>query len=350
MQAAALNVSPNVHQARLDAFVATFAGTPGLVVQRDRPLSELARWRIGGPADVVIRPRSTADLSDIMARLHALDLPCFVMGEGSNMLFSSAGFRGVVVQIGDAMGDMAVRGGTVTCGAGAWVPMVARRLARHGLSGLEHIVGIPGTLGGLLVMNGGSQRKAVGAHVRAVTVIDRHGTVHRIDRERLDFSYRHSALQGRNLVVTEVELALAAGHSATIRNEMISILAARRRKFPKNLPNCGSTFLSDPEMYHTMGPPGQVIERLGMKGLAIGGAQVSPLHANFIVNRGGATSDEVLALVAHIRDMVRKETGFVMDCEVRHLTEHGDERPIHEFTDVRRFDLRLLGRLGNRHD
>jgi UDP-N-acetylmuramate dehydrogenase len=148
------------------------------------------------------------------------------------------------------------------------------------------------------------------------------------------------------MAITGVELELAPGDPGAIRREMLGILAARRKKFPKNLPNCGSTFLSDPAMYATVGPPGRAIEAAGLKGAAIGGAQVSTLHANFIVNRGGATSDEVLALIAHVRETVFARTGYRMDCEARFVTETGEERPAHEFTDAGRFDRGLLARLG----
>ncbi|ARE39239.1 UDP-N-acetylenolpyruvoylglucosamine reductase [Rhodovulum sp. P5] len=273
------------------------------------------------------------------------DLPLFVMGDGSNMLFDSRGFRGIVLRIGPGLDALAFAGTRVTAGAGIWVPAFARQLALRGLAGLEHVVGIPGRLGGLVVMNGGSQRKGIGTHVRHVTVVTRDGESRTLAHADLGYSYRTSALQGSGAIVTDVVLELEPGDRGVIMREMIEILASRRRKFPKNLPNCGSTFLSNPAMYDKVGPPGQAIEAAGLKGVAIGGAQVSPLHANFIVNRGGATSDEVLALIALVRGTVQNRTGFAMDCEVRHLTESGEERPAHEFTDAGRFDRSLLDRI-----
>lgn len=292
-----------------------------------------------------MRPADTAGVARAVAVAQDHDLPMFVMGDGSNMLFDDQGFRGLVVMIGPALDGFAVLGSRVQAGAGLWVPDLARRLMRAGLAGLAHVVGIPGRLGGLVVMNGGSQRKGIGTHVHAVTVVRPDGTVARLEHGVLDYAYRRSALQGSGNIVTGVELELAPGDPGAIRREMVAILAARRAKFPKNLPNCGSTFLSDPAMYERVGPPGQAIEAAGLKGLAIGGAQVSPLHANFIVNRGGARAEEVLALVALIRETVREHTGFAMDCEVRYLTETGEEHPLHVFTDAGRFDRGLLRRV-----
>jgi UDP-N-acetylmuramate dehydrogenase len=337
------SVPAAAHRHRSTAAAAALAAA-GLAPERDVPLASLARWRIGGPADLLVRPADTAGVARAVAVARDHDLPLFVMGDGSNMLFDDRGFRGLVVMIGPALGGFAVAGTRVQAGAGLWVPDLARRLARAGLAGLEHVVGIPGRLGGLVVMNGGSQRKGIGTHVHAVTVVRPDGTVARRTQAALGYSYRHSALQGSGEIVTGVELELAPGDRGAIRREMVAILAARRAKFPKNLPNCGSTFLSDPAMYDRVGPPGKAIEAAGLKGLAIGGAQISPLHANFIVNRGGATAQEVLALVALIRETVRARTGFAMDCEVRHLTETGEEAPLHVFTDAGRFDRSLPAR------
>ena len=312
----------------------------------DKLLSTVARWRIGGKADTYVIPRSTEDVSALFKALHEPGHPIFVMGDGTNMLIDSNGFRGVVMRIGRALGGIRPIGdGRIVCGAGAWVPELALRLARLGLTGVEHIVGIPGTIGGLVVMNGGSQQKGVGAHVRRVTVVDRRGNIRSLSHDELNFSYRQSALQGSELVVTEVELELGQGRGDRIRREMIEILRSRKAKFPKHLPNCGSTFLSNPAMYSTIGPPGRAIEEAGLKGASIGGAQVSPLHANFIVNTGTATSDDVLALIYLVRERVFRRTGFLMDCEVRYLSQFGDESPAHEVTDKKLFDTSLLDKV-----
>ena len=314
----------------------------------DVPLAPISRWKIGGDADIVVCPHSTTEVAQVVQLCKAHDVALFVMGDGSNMLIDSKGFRGVVMKIGAPMSKIEISGTRVTCGAGIWVPYMAKCLANAGLTGLEHVVGIPGTLGGLVLMNGGSQRKGVGSHVRRVTCVLPDSSIRDYTQEELGYSYRHSALQGAGVVITEVELVLANGDVSQIRRDQIDIMASRRKKFPKNLPNCGSTFLSNPAMYETVGPPGKAIEDAGLKGVALGGAQISPLHANFIVNRGNATSDDVLALIAYTRQTVFERTGYKMDCEARFLTETGEERPAHEFTDAGRFDASLLDALISR--
>lgn len=325
------------HRARIDRLAADLRAAGVGRVTRDVPLAPLVRWRIGGPADLLVDAAGTGDVAAALRLARQAGVPVFLLGDGSNMLIDSRGFRGLVLRIGRAMSALSVEGTRVQAGGGLWVPRLALELARRGLTGLEHVAGIPGTIGGLVLMNGGSQRKGVGTQVRRVTLVSPEGRVHEAGQEELEFSYRHSALQGRGVAITAVELELEPGEPAAIRRGMIAILAERRRKFPKNLPNCGSTFLSNPAMYATVGPPGRAIEEAGLKGVVIGGAQVSPLHANFIVNRGGATSDDVLALIAHIRATVAARTGYLMDCEARFLSAEGEEAPAHEFTDAGRF-------------
>jgi UDP-N-acetylmuramate dehydrogenase len=213
--------------------------------------------------------------------------------------------------------------------AGAWVPGVARKAMQAGLAGLEHTIGIPGTLGGLVLMNGGSQRRGIGENVRRVWIVDSEGREAELSRKECDFSYRHSALQGTGAVVVKVELECASETPQRIRRVMLDDLRERRRKFPRKEPNCGSVFLSTAEMHASVGPPGKIIEEAGLKGLSIGKAEVSHQHANFIVNRDGATSKDVLELIAHIRQVVLEKAGFELCCEVRYVSPAGEVMPAH---------------------
>lgn len=179
-------------------------------------------------------------------------------------------------------------------------------------------------------MNGGSQRRGIGDNVLQVTCADLNGGVRQLDAVECGFSYRKSSLQAAKVIVTDVILELSRGDPAVIADTMNNILAERASKFPSDYPNCGSTFLSNPEMYSTIGPPGRAIEEAGLKGYRIGGAQVSTKHANFLLNLGHATSDDILRLIAHIRDTVFTRTGYLMDCEVRHIAPDGVVRPAHE--------------------
>lgn len=209
------------------------------------------------------------------------------------------------------------------------MPGLARKAMLAGLGGLEHTIGIPGTLGGLVLMNGGSQRKGIGENVRRVWIVDQAGQQLELSREECAFSYRKSALQGSGAVVVKVELQCERQKPQLIRQLMLQDLRERRRKFPRKQPNCGSVFLSTSEMHATVGPPGKVIEDAGLKGSRIGKAEVSQQHANFIVNLSGATSHDVLHLIAHIRQVVRERIGFELCCEVRYVSPLGAIMPAH---------------------
>ena len=287
------------------------------------PLSTLSRWRIGGLADLVIEPKNATALARVLNRLSGSCLPRVVIGDGSNLLFDDAGLRGVIVRIARDLSEMRIEGTRVWAQAGIWTPLFARRVGCSGLSGVEHTIGIPGTLGGLLVMNGGSQRKGIGSHVMAVTCLDAEGRCLVLDREACAFAYRTSALQRDGLVVIEAEFELEPADAASIRHEMIGIMVSRRKKFPLHLPNCGSVFLSDPAMYDVVGPPGKAIEESGLRGLRMGDAQIAPSHGNFIVNLGRASSSDVLALIGMIRQTVYDRTQYWMDCEIRYVTPNG---------------------------
>ncbi|MBI1687007.1 UDP-N-acetylmuramate dehydrogenase [Caulobacter hibisci] len=315
----------------MDAVVAGLARDE---FQYDAPLSKLSRWRIGGAADLVVTPASRDALARTLRAAARSGLPHVVIGDGSNLLFDDAGFRGVVVQIGRALGGVSFGSdGEVTVGAGHWVPHFVHATINQGLAGAIHAIGIPGTVGGLVAMNGGSQRKGIGEHLIAAEVIDFDGNVRWLQQEELDFSYRHSRLQDGALVLVSARFRFEPGDARALRREAVEIMRSRRAKFPKVRANCGSVFVSDPRLYSLIGPPGLAIERAGLKGLAAGDAQISPEHANFIVNNGQARSVDVLALIAAARRRVFELTGVAMLAEVRHLSPVGQLRPAHELAD-----------------
>lgn len=297
---------------------------------RNVSLATLSRWRIGGPADIVVRPKSCEEAAGVLQFLNEIAMPYVIAGDGSNILFDDAGLRVPLVVISRAFDEFVDLGrGRIKAGAGLWVPTFVRKVISCGLKGPEHAIGIPGTLGGLIVMNGGSQRKGIGDQLVSVTVIDEAGKIKFMSREDCKFSYRQSALQNSGLLLAEAEFLYEAGDVSSLRRAAVATLAERKRKFPRYLPNCGSVFISDPRMYETVGPPGFAIESVGLKGHRIGDAEISPLHANFIVNRGQARSSDVLALIHLMRRKVLDETGFSMPCEVRHMTTDGTLRPAH---------------------
>ena len=299
------------------------------LAQFNAPLCEHNSWKIGGPADLLIEPENTEQVAGIVRFAREEQIPLVVIGQGTNLLFDDAGVRGIVMKIGAQMADIQIDGQTILAGGGAWVPQLTRLSMRAGLTGLEHCIGIPGTVGGLVIMNGGSQRKGIGENIKRVWVVTAEGEEAVLSQADCAFAYRQSALQGTGAVVVKAELECPTGDIAEIRREMVCDLRNRRQKFPRKQPNCGSVFLSTAEMHASVGPPGKIIEEAGLKGCRIGAAEVSEQHANFIVNLGGATSADVLALIKQIRAKIRSEIGFELDCEVRYVSPDGQIVPAH---------------------
>lgn len=299
-------------------------------------LKEYSSWRIGGLTDWIVEPASSRQLSEILRFCHGSSLPLLVIGHGTNLLFDDAGFRGVVIRIANNMSSFTIDGNRICAQAGVWIPRLAREVARAGLSGLEHTIGIPGTVGGLVVMNGGSLRRAIGDCVESVEILDRAGNNRCLSRDQCRFAYRTSVLQERGFIATDVVLRCNWGDSRTMRREMLSILRDRDNKFPRKQPNCGSVFISSGEMYRRFGPPGKVIEGAGLKGLRVGDAQVSERHANFIVNVGNASSRDVLGLIQIIRERIYQRTGLWLECEVRHVCASGASTRASEVLGARR--------------
>ncbi|WP_303721271.1 UDP-N-acetylmuramate dehydrogenase [Malonomonas rubra] len=298
-------------------------------ITENAPLAKHNSWKIGGSADLFVEPESVAQVATVVKLVKEYQVPLVVIGQGTNLLFDDAGVRGVVMKIGAALGSIRIEGQKIIAGGGTWVPQLARLSMRAGLTGLEHTVGIPGTLGGLVMMNGGSQRKGIGENIVRVTIVDAQGEVRHLNREDCAFSYRHSDLQGTGCVVVEAELECPQGDLDEVRREMIDDLRMRRQKFPRKLPNCGSVFLSTAEMHASVGPPGKIIEDAGLKGTRVGQAEVSRQHANFIVNQGGASSADVLALIELIRKTVHQQIGFELECEVRYVSPEAVLKPAH---------------------
>lgn len=293
------------------------------------PLSEYCTWRIGGPADLLVEPDNIAQIQRLCRAADEYALPLVAIGQGSNLLFSDAGVRGIVLRLGQRLARLRIDAGEIEADAGVWVPGLARKAQQAGLCGLEHIIGIPGTIGGLVLMNGGSHRQNIGDLVRSVTLVQRNGGLREVSAAECDFSYRHSALQEQDGIIVAVKLSCPRGDKGAIRQAMLADLRERRRKFPLRLPNCGSVFLSSPAMHASVGPPGRIIEEAGLKGLRVGKAEVSRQHANFIVNCAGATAGDVLTLIAEIRTRVRSTIGFDLNCEVRYVTPEGEIIPAH---------------------
>lgn len=297
---------------------------PGAVAT-DVELSQISRWGIGGVADVVVSPRTTEELARLRAFIHENELPSVIVGATSNLLFADEGLRAVVIRIGQDFAPLCIDKQRVVAGPGVWVPGLARKAMLAGLAGLEHTCGIPGTLGGLVCMNGGSQRKGIGEVVVQVESVDVEGNLRVRTQAECGFRYRTSIFQENDEAISSVVLRLDyAQDRVHNRKAMLAILRDRRQKFPQKQPNCGSVFVSNPAMYSDYGSPGKVIEDAGYKGFKVGGAQVSSEHANFINNLGDASAQDVLRLISMIRSHVATSIGYRMAVEARYVEPSGE--------------------------
>lgn len=296
----------------------------------NEPLAPHSSWKIGGPADIFIEPYNIEQISNILQYAKSENIPLVVIGNATNLLFCDDGVRGIVMRLGEKFSKVQVDDTHVHAEAGTSVPTLAKTVGALGLTGLEHTVGIPATLGGLVYMNGGSQGKCIGDHVRRVSAIDRSKGLINLSREECCFSYRHSSLQGTDQIVCTIDLELDYGDPDQISHEMQKIREIRQKKFPLDLPSCGSVFASSPSLQAEYAPPGKLVEDAGLKGFRIGNAQVSEYHANFIVNLGSAKAQDIISLVRHIRGVVHGHIGAWLETEARYIESNGKIVRLHE--------------------
>jgi UDP-N-acetylmuramate dehydrogenase len=292
------------------------APPPGL--RRQVPLRDFTTWRVGGPAEWFAEPASGEDLVAFAAWVAAQGMPFRVIGAGSNLLIADAGLCGLTICNRRLQGSRVDPGSDwVEAEAGEPIPTLARRAARAGLHGLEWAVGIPGTVGGAVVMNAGAQGGCTAERLHSVRVLDpaRPGQPFTLEACDLRFAYRYSLLQSEQLIVLSARFRLESGHDpAVITARTTANLHSRTSTQPYQQPSCGSVF-RNPEPRKA----GQLIEALGLKGFSIGGAQVSPVHANFIVNTGAATAADIDALIAAVQERVSQGHGIPLHPEVRRM-------------------------------
>lgn len=279
----------------------------------DAPMSRYTSMRVGGPADAVFMPRDADDLLRALRFLREREIGCHVVGLGTNLLVRDSGVRGAVVRVACGARRVGVDGGRV--GVWAGVPLVGliRELAGRGLSGLEELAGIPGTVGGAVWMNAGAFGAEIGRCVSEVLTIGDDGKSRTYRPGDCAFDYRHSVFQHRpGEVIAEVELSLEEGRAGDIEERIREVLAERRRKQPRRVRTAGSAFRNPPGV-----AAAELIEKASLKGLRVGGAVVSRKHANFIINTGGAACDDVLRLMEQVQKKVESATGVVLEPEVR---------------------------------
>lgn len=285
-------------------------------VMSDEPMANHTTFRIGGPADILVLPASVEEITAVLQLAREAAIPITVLGRGSNVLVSDKGIRGVVLRLGKHLSHIRHEGATLYAGAGASLGDVSRYAAKLSLTGLEFAIGIPGTIGGAVYMNAGAYEGEMRQVVTAVTAICPDCGLKRYTGEELDFGYRHSAFSDNGCLICEVEVSLKPGDEPTIRSKMDDCTFRRNSKQPVELPSAGSVFKRPPGYY-----AGTLIEQTGLKGLTIGGAQVSSKHAGFIVNIGGATASDVLALIREVQQRVYEKFQVKLEPEVRQIGE-----------------------------
>lgn len=293
----------------------SLSGAVDADVVRGERLSRRTTYRIGGPAALFVAAHSYAALVRTVSVLRAERVDWVILGKGSNVLVSDAGYDGCVIVLDDEFSRMTVDAeqATITAGAGALLSKVVTAAQRASLTGLERCVGIPGSLGGAVSMDAGTRREWIGPLVRDLVVLRPGEGMHRYAGGEIEWDYRSCSVPTSEIIL-EATLQLAPGDAATIAADMEARLRHRRAAQPLGLPSCGSIFRNPPDR-----SAGLLIESCGLKGLTCGGAQISEEHANFIVNRGGATAADVIALIGRAHDAVLKRSGVDLSCEVKLL-------------------------------
>lgn len=273
-------------------------------VRAEEPLAPHTTWRIGGPAELLATPRDREDLLLAVRWANDRAVRWRVLGNGSNLLVPDEGVRGLVLHVRKVLDAVQVEGARVRAGAGVLLPVLANLAARRGLAGLEFGAGIPGTLGGALVMNAGWHQWEIGPSVEEVTWLSPEGAVERLANAACGFRYRGSTLRDRGGIVLEGTLRLTLEEPASLLRRMATFAESRKANQPTELPSCGSVYLKPQDDF-----AGRLIEQAGLKGHRVGDVEVSRKHANFFVNLGAARASDVRQLVEHVERVVRERFG-----------------------------------------
>ena len=286
----------------------------GIPLAEQEPMTRRTTFGIGGPA-LLLRPRSRAELQAAMTLCREAGEEPFILGRGSNLLVSDSGISRPVIRLDGDFTAITREGNTLRCGAGASLIAVCRAAAENGLSGIEWGYGIPGSLGGGVYMNAGAYGGELRDVLTEVTFLDEAGEYRTLPAAELSLSYRHSIFEERpGTVIVEAVLTLTPGDLAAIRAAMEDYMSRRREKQPLEYGSAGSTFKRPVGNYASA-----LVDQCGLKGLSVGGAEVSRKHAGFIINRGGATAADVQELIAEVQRIVREKTGYTLECEIKYI-------------------------------
>ncbi len=285
-------------------------------VLQEEPMKKHITFRVGGNADYFVMPNSISEVKGILACCKENHIPYYILGNGSNLLVGDKGFRGVVIQIYKEMNQIEVTGNTVTAQAGALLSKVGHAALEAELTGFEFAAGIPGTVGGAVVMNAGAYGGEMKDIIQCATVLTEEGEVKELSKNELELGYRTSVIAKKNYIVLGACFQLQKGIKEEIRSVMDDLKGRRIEKQPLEYPSAGSTF-KRPEGYFA----GKLIQDAGLCGFQVGGAQVSEKHCGFVINKENATAADIVSLMEQVSQKVEKEFGVVLEPEVKRIGE-----------------------------
>lgn len=285
-------------------------------VYLDAPMEKFSSFRVGGPADCLIEVENVQQLQKLQHYFGLIEMPFCVIGNGSNILVSDTGYRGIVLRAASKFSQIRVEGEKVIAQAGALMSQIAAEAMNHGLTGFEFASGIPGSIGGGVVMNAGAYGGEMKHVVSSVTVLDKENNMLELDNSTMEFGYRTSAIKNHPFIVTQVEISLAKGNKDEIKAKIDELTEKRRQKQPLEYPSAGSTF-KRPEGYFA----GQLIMESGMRGYQTGGARVSDKHCGFVVNTGNACAADIRDVIREVQEAVKAKFNVDLQPEVVMLGE-----------------------------
>lgn len=285
-------------------------------IMMDEPMKKHVSFRVGGPADILVRPINEEQLKEILLYIKNEEIPYLIIGNGSNLLVRDGGIRGVVVELSDNFSDFKIDGNKIEIKAGALLSRIGNAALREELKGFEFASGIPGTFGGALAMNAGAYGGEIKDIVKTVKVMDKDGNILELSNEEMHFGYRRSTIVEKGYVALSAVVELEKGNYDDIKATMDDLRDRRTSKQPLNFASAGSTF-KRPEGYFA----GKLIQDSGLKGLSIGDAQVSEKHSGFVINRGNATAKELLDLMFAVKSTVNAKFGVMLEEEVKIVGE-----------------------------
>lgn len=301
--------------------IAAEAEALGYKIEKNAPLKDRTTFKIGGNCDLLVHMNGEESFLRLVPLAENLGVPYYIFGKGSNLIVDSDGISGIVFLSGKEFSEIvSVDGNNLVCQAGAPLVQICNKALEQGLSGLEFAYGIPGTLGGAVFMNAGAYGGEIKDVVSSVKAMNRQGNIKVYSNSELDFSYRHSRFCKSGEIILSAEIKLRNGEKSEIKAKMEELMEKRRSKQPLEYPSAGSTFKRPEGNYAAA-----LIEQCGLKGVHVGGAEVSEKHSGFIINKGNATFTELMELIRIVKDTVRKKTGYSLECEPLIITDKGKE-------------------------